>query len=76
MSTKPLRVALPWRDLYMAAIFEADRTQLRARISQAEKALVLRERELFAIADPSSEKQAVNNALNALRALRYCHGLK
>jgi hypothetical protein len=75
MSTKPLRV-LPWRDLYIAALFEADRTQLLTRISAAEKALVLREHELFATTDSSPEKQSVNNALNALRALRYCHRLK
>jgi hypothetical protein len=76
MSTKPLNVALPWRDLYMAALFEADRTQLLARISQAEKALIFKEQELFATTDPFAERQAVNNALHALRALRCCHGLK
>jgi len=74
MSTNPPRLSAPRRSLYLAALFEADRTRLAIRISEAEKALMLRERELFT--SPTPEQHAVNNALNALRALRNCHGLR
>jgi hypothetical protein len=36
-----------WRQLYLAALFEADRDKLPERIAEAENALVLRARELF-----------------------------
>lgn len=65
-----------WRILYMAALFETDRAQLPGRITDAEKALVLRERELFAKTEYAQERQAVTNALHALRALRVCFGLE
>jgi len=75
MSTNPLQLSAPWRTLYLAALFEADRKRLPVRISEAEKALMVRERELYSRPRPTAEREAVNNALNALRALRNCHGL-
>jgi hypothetical protein len=60
-----------WRELYKAALFETDRHKLPSRIAEAEKALILRERELFATYGGSSDEgQAVDQALYALRALR------
>jgi hypothetical protein len=76
MSANPLRLFTPWYGLYLAAINEADRTRLAGRISEAESALIRRERELFAKPRADSEHHAINNALNALRALRNCHRLK
>jgi hypothetical protein len=60
-----------WRKLYMAALFEVDKTKLPERITQAEKALALRARELFyAAGDSTEEGQALDDAVYALHALR------
>ena len=60
-----------WRDLYKAALFEVDNAKLPERIVQAEKALVVRARELFHIAgDNIEEEQALDDTMYALRALR------
>ena len=73
-----------WRELYTAALFETDKQELPSRIADAERALVLRARELFATcgdngqegqAIRSEEGQAIDDALYALRALRNCLGL-
>ena len=66
-----------WRKLYVTALFEPDRLQLPSRISEAERALVLRARELFAMhVDDCEEGQAIDDALYALKALRHCLDLK
>jgi hypothetical protein len=66
-----------WRELYKAALFETDRQKLPSRIAEAEKTLILRARELFAMSgDNSEEGQAVDDALYALRALRNCLKLR
>jgi hypothetical protein len=60
-----------WRELYKAALFEADKTKLPERIAQAEKALALKARELFYVAGDSIEEgTALDDAVYALRALR------
>jgi hypothetical protein len=64
-----------WRSLYLTALFETDKTRLPGRIYRAQRALVRRERELFAVVSDTAEKTAVNNALHALHALRRCLGL-
>jgi len=64
-----------WRSLYLNALFETDKTRMPARILSAERALMRRERELFSIASDATERAIVNNALNALAALRRCIGL-
>jgi len=62
-----------WRDLYTAALFETDRSQLPARIADAEQAIVARARELFCAGNDSIEEdQALDDALYALRALQSC----
>jgi hypothetical protein len=60
-----------WRHLYRAALFEANPGRLLGRIAEAERALVLRARELFAASgDNIEEEQALDDAMYALRALR------
>jgi len=79
MTTRKLasRGVLDWRVLYKAALFEKDRQELPTRLAEAEKALILRARELFAgDGDNSEEGQAIDDALYALRALRNCLDLK
>ena len=66
-----------WREAYKTALFETDRQKLPSRIAEAEKALILRARELFAMSgDTTEEGQAVDDALYALGALRNCLKLK
>jgi hypothetical protein len=63
-----------WRDLYLAALFEADLAQLPKRITEAEQALSLRDRELwYSGGDHGSEKRALVGAMRALEALRNIH---
>jgi hypothetical protein len=60
-----------WRELYSAAILELNRTQIAPRIAQAEKVIIERARELFDEDGVNSdERQALDDALYFLRALR------
>jgi hypothetical protein len=62
-----------WRDLYVAALMEADDEKMSVRIAQAERAILDRARELFnAPGDNLQERQALDDALYALRALKSC----
>jgi len=60
-----------WRQMYRAALSEVDKSQLRERIAEAEKAVVLRARELFqAAGDNAEETEALDDVMYALHALR------
>jgi hypothetical protein len=60
----------PWRELYKAALFEVDKNKISDRITQAEKAVVLRARELFqATGDNGEETEALDDVMYALHAL-------
>src|SRR5229473_4057558 len=60
-----------WRLMYRAALFEIEESKLPARIAEAEKAVVLRARELFhAAGDNGEETEALDDVMYALRALR------
>jgi hypothetical protein len=62
-----------WRELYVAALFETNRSLLPARIENAELAIRLRSRQLFASGkDTIDEDQVLDDALYALKALRNC----
>jgi len=62
-----------WRELYIAALFETDKEKLPARVDAAERRLLQRSRDLFALPGNNiEEKHAVDDALYALRALRSC----
>jgi len=62
-----------WRELYTAALFETERERIPARIADAEKAIMVRARELFSFgSDTIEEDQALDDALYALRALQNC----
>ena len=64
---------LCWHDLYHTALLETDRTKVPERIAEAEKAILARIKELFAVtADHIEEDQVLDDALYALRALRSC----
>lgn len=62
-----------WRELYVAALMEANDKRMSARIVQAERAILDRARELFnASGNNIEEQQALEDALYALRALKSC----
>lgn len=63
-----------WKQLYVGALFESDRTKLAVRIAEARAAIVARARDLFR--DPGDrieEAQALDDALYALDALAHCY---
>jgi hypothetical protein len=64
----PLSTDRSWKTLYRAAIFETNRNAIPESISNAEKAVVARGRELFRQAGTLEEKEALEDALYALRA--------
>ena len=67
---------LNWRGLYVAALLETDKARMARRIAEAEKALVVRARELFqATGDNLEEESAIDEALYALHTLEHCTGV-
>jgi hypothetical protein len=60
-----------WRDLYIAALCESNRSKAERRIFEAEKAAVARVHELFYEAgDHIEEQEILDDVLYALRALK------
>ena len=60
-----------WRQLYRVALSEIGKNKLPERIAEAEKAVVLRARELFQTAgDNGEETEALDDVMYALHALR------
>lgn len=70
-TTVSISGSAPWKQAYMAALFEVDKQKLPERLDQAESAVVLRTRELFSDnGSHQQERKALEAALCALRALR------
>lgn len=66
-----------WRELYLAALFETDKQKVPLCIATAELAMSQRARELFAAPEGGDEeREGLQEALYALRALRHCLELK
>ncbi len=63
-----------WRDLYLAALFEINKADIPFRIEEAEKAILARTRELSSSSNSTRERNSLDSALLALRALRTCVG--
>ena len=59
-----------WRSLYKAAILESNKNLLPHRVSEAEEAVIERGREIFYGHGTPEEKEALEDALYALRAFR------
>ncbi len=72
LDPSPYEARRTWRDFYRDAILEPDPAKISVRILQAERALVLRERELFFTCRHEGELNAVNAALQKLATLRSC----
>jgi hypothetical protein len=64
-----------WELLYQAAILETDDTKLPKLLEQARGAIDFRLREVASNGDSPEEKQALEQALRALKVLRKerCH---
>jgi len=61
-----------WRVSYRTALFERDEQKLALRVAEAEKALILRAKELYGKSDRDSEEElAIEDAFYALKALRH-----
>jgi len=66
-------LAWGWRNLYFAALMEADNDRMSVRITDAERVMLDRARELFqASGDNIQEEEALDDAFYALRALKTC----
>ncbi len=59
-----------WKTLYTAAILETDKKLLPQRVLEAEEAVRARGREIFYGNATPEEKEALEDALYALRAFR------
>ena len=59
-----------WKTLYRAAILETNKSVLPQRVSEAEEAVIDRRREIFYKCGTLEEKEALEDALYALRAFR------
>jgi hypothetical protein len=60
-----------WRQLYLAALFENDRTKMPGRIQEAVAAILDRSRKLFPNGN-YPERQQLHSALQALHVLQNC----
>jgi hypothetical protein len=59
-----------WKTLYRAAILERNNNVVPRRVSEAEMAVLARGRELFQSEGTLEEREALEDALYALRAFR------
>jgi hypothetical protein len=65
-----------WKSLYVAALLEANVERVPSLIETAERAIVVRARELFsAPGDNIQEEEALDDAMYALHALKNCIAL-
>jgi rRNA pseudouridine-1189 N-methylase Emg1 (Nep1/Mra1 family) len=58
--------------LYVAALFESDKEMIPQKIAQAQRAIRIHRRRLLEQHGSAQERQALDNALFSLQALRSC----
>jgi hypothetical protein len=61
-----------WKDLYIAALFESDKSKLPRKIAEAQIAIVDRRRKVLSAGADTAERQALDTALLSLQALANC----
>jgi hypothetical protein len=59
-----------WKTLYRAAILETNKSAIPGKVSEAERAVLARGRELFYGDGTQEEQESLEDALYALRAFR------
>jgi len=74
MKRSPLPAASPdrWKELYIAALFENDKSKIGERIERAQMAIVARRQESFVPGNQTQERQVLDTALLSLQALASC----
>ena len=71
MTTQPFTCSRnEWKELYRAAILERNKSIVPQRVAEAEDAVLARGRELFYGNGTLEEKEALEDALYALRAFK------
>lgn len=67
-----------WRVLYRSAVLETNNSQMAKRLSEAREAIAKHMRELFREtgADVDGQREAMNDAMYALEAIRVALELK
>ena len=65
-----------WKELYVAALFERDKSRFPSRLADAQRAISYERRRLLAsardVSDVAQERQVLDNALFQLQALASC----
>jgi hypothetical protein len=68
-----------WKELYIAALFEDDKTRLAEKITAAQIAIAARRRELLVLGSDSGtdseDRRILDNAAFSLQALGECFSL-
>ena len=70
-SSYPVAAAAAWKNLYIAALFESDRSKIAGRMVAAQLEIATQIRKLF-ISGDAQERQALDHALQSLQSLRTC----
>lgn len=76
--SSPLAGSLPssseayWKELYMAALFENDKSKIARKIAEAQLSIVAQRRKTLATGTSIRERQALDAALLSLQALANC----
>ena len=66
----PIKEEKDWRSLYRTALMEKDRALIPHNVSKAERAVVSRASELLNNSGMDDEKEALEDALSILNALK------
>jgi len=75
MKRRPLSFGLPdkrWKELYIAALFETDKSKMPRKIAEAQIAIINRRRKAMSGTSDTKERQALDTALLSLQALANC----
>jgi hypothetical protein len=61
-----------WKELYVAVLFENDKSKLAEKIAEAQAAIIARRRQSLGSGPNTKKKQALDTALLSLQALANC----
>jgi DNA-directed RNA polymerase len=64
-----------WKDLYIAALFETDKTKIAGRIARAQIAIETHRRKICWSTNHRQERQALDTAQFSLQALATCQAI-
>ncbi len=64
-----------WKNLYISALFEHDKTRFAQRIAAAQAAIAARRQEILASENNAEERRVLDNAAFSLQALARCFSI-